>query len=211
MLKRRSIAIAADNRVLIVAATGAGKTYLARKLLIGRDRLVVVDPKHTFSWGMGKTYDRILTLTQLQKWKGDGSVIYRPSDSELIAYCEGFWKWAWKNAPLRVYIDEITEMTPAVHPPRGLRRAIKMGREKKLAVWYASQRPSLIPIALISEAEQVFCGLLRNPDDRIKMAKFTGFPELREQVKQYDFWYCNSLKNEAFVMNADDIKRRKTE
>lgn len=210
LLHNKKLSIPNDNRVLIVGSTGSGKTYLARKLLIGRDRLVVIDPKHTFSWGLAPKYDRYMTFAELRKWKGDGNVIYRPTDSELAVFCTPFWTWAWSNTPLRVYIDEITEMTPATRPPVGLRRAIKMGREKKLSVWYASQRPSLIPISLISEAEVTFSGLLRNPDDRIRMSKFTGFPELREQTAQYEFWYCNSLENVAFKINANDIVRRKT-
>jgi hypothetical protein len=100
-------------------------------------------------------------------------------------------------------------MTPATKAPPGLRRALKMGREKKLSVWFASQRPSQIPIALISEAEVIFSGLLRNPNDRKRMADFTGFPELMQQLPQYQFYYCNSLDNVVFEMNAKEAVRKK--
>jgi hypothetical protein len=205
----RVLHVEPDNRVGIIAMTGGGKTYLAKKLMAGKNNIVVVDSKHTFTFGSGGRFDHRLSLADLKKWNRDGIAIYRPTDEEAQEYCAAFWRWAWSAAPLCVYCDEITQLAPnAINVPFGLKKAIVLGREKKLSVWYASQRPSGIPIILLSEIEVTFAGLMKNPKDRDKIAQFTGNPEIRELVPQYTFWYCNALDNVAFKMNANEIVRK---
>lgn len=91
-----------------------------------------------------------------------------------------------------VYIDEAYGIVPpgAKIPPM-LNALYTRGRELGIGVWAATQRPSWIPLVMLSEAEWLFAFRLQLDADRKRMAELMG-PEVMRPVRNpHGFWLYN--------------------
>ena len=160
-----------DNRVAFVGRTGSGKTYLARALLNDVDRLIVLDAKGTITGPEWRVED----------FDGASRALRNP-DSEfrlrVPAPINGDWEpflWAAYEAEnCTVYIDEVYGVETGTKPSNALRACITRGRELGIGVWAATQRPSQIPLIILSEADWIFTFQLRLDVDRKRMAELIG-------------------------------------
>ena len=198
-----------SDRLFIVGQTGSGKSYLARELLNRTDYVVVVDPKHMFSWEAGKQYDDIYTSVKEldQHWEGPAAAIYRPSQAELYAGCNALFAWAWKQGNILVYIDEAYDLMVGGRSGYWLQKCMKQGRQKRLGIWCGSQRPAFVDLSLITEAQHFLVGFLAMPQDRKRMAD-VAHPSLRDAIPpEYHFWYVGpeTRGHDPKLITAQDI------
>jgi len=89
-----------------------------------------------------------------------------------------------------IYIDEIYHLGYAQSFPDWLSRGISTARQKKISIWISSQRPTNIPMPLLTEARRIYLFYLSYADDLKKVAKFTrdekSFLEAIKELK-YDY------------------------
>ena len=130
-------------------------------------RVLVIDPKHTFSHPRFK-YSNKMPLDR------DFWVIYRPQpdkETELIA----LFREAFKRGNVTIYIDELMTLNDAFpQATEILADIVRTGREKGVGVWVAIQRPMWIPKEFLTETEIFMIFTLRLGDDRVYMSKFIG-------------------------------------
>lgn len=205
------------ERTFIVGSTGSGKTYLARRLLWGAPNVIVLDPKHGFTWsdkagantGDSKYDFAVPEIEDLKRWDGKRPIIFQPPMirgksmesiyDEFFALC-----WFWKT-PL-VYCDELMQIAPTGNPPFELKKVITQGRQRGITAIFGTQRPSKIPVICMSESQHYFAGRLANKVDREKMADYMNSELLvRQPAKKFEFWYANESRDSPVMIGADDL------
>lgn len=183
--KKMKILIRNDQRLVFVGATGSGKTVLAKHFLPRLNRVVVIDPKHTFKLDGFKARRTVPMIGK--QWR----IVYRPrpeDDEDLADFCDDLFRM--KN--VTIYIDELSTLAERYPTTTAVIADIaRTGRERHVAVWSALQRPRWVPRVFFTEAEGVFMFNLRSGEDRAYMAQFTG-PEVLDPIEKFSFWYANA-------------------
>jgi hypothetical protein len=190
MNKLESIMPGRGDRAVFVGQTGCGKTTLAREFLKSRRYVVVLDAKGMIKWPGYQICTSFRSLTTAKAER----LIYRPdplmsaNDDEL----EAFFSWVYLRRFCTLYVDELF-LPPAIvgdtFPPH-FGANFTRGRELKIEVWTASQRPKRIPQVALSESEHAYIFHLKMPQDRDRVQEFTGIDAERiQQLPKHDFFY----------------------
>lgn len=206
------IDVQSDQRVLITGMTGSGKTFLARQLLRGVNRLVVLDPKGMLRDADDEPPDETWNLTE---WSESGVKKLMGGDPvrmRVAAPLNGDWSeylWAvYKAGNVVLYIDEMYGVVPiGKRAPDALTAIYTRGRELGIGAIGATQRPVWVPLEIISESEWLFIFRLRLDDDRRRMASLTG-PEIMNPVPdRFGFWTYNVLWDSPIYTPQLEIAR----
>lgn len=168
------------DRVFIAGQTGSGKTTLARALLKARQFVVVLDTKGTIKWRdytLFKSYSKLVNADPLEHPR----IVYRPpfEDTQNEGLIDAFFKWVYRRGNTIVYVDELSSISRGDNYPYHYGACLSRGRELGVDVWSGTQRPTRIPQISMSEAEHVYCGRLRMPQDRKRVEDLTAIPSER--------------------------------
>lgn len=203
------INIRRSDRMFIVGTTGSGKSYLARKLAAPLPYVIVVDPKHTWDWEQEPApYGRgIVTrdLDDLLRWDEPGPIVYRPGYDDLRAGLPSFFQWVFWRGNTLVVIDEVASITSPSVLPRDFAIVVQQGRQRTVGLWLLTQRPSRIPIPILSESEHHCIFRLRHPADLKRMAEYTDPLVENDPARGHDFWYYNDRTQQLLKLNARSI------
>ncbi len=188
-----TIQIKNSERVAFIGATGSGKTVLARYLLGGLNRVVVIDPKHTFHMPGYKTGWR-LPLTS-----GDFHLVIRPhgGEDERLAL---FLARLMGEGSVTIYVDEAaTTADTFPETTMVLTDIARTGRERHVALWCTMQRPRRVPLTMLTETETFFVFSVRSKDDRDYIRGYTG-DEVITRLPRFIFWYYRTEEDRPALM-----------
>lgn len=211
-LKPARLRIRRSDRAAFIGQTGSGKTTLAKSLLWGQSAVYVLDPKRTFSlpanWPGGWEVIEGTDVGKLEK-SDAGTWIIRPgvadiaTDAARMAWAN-VWCWhAFNRGKCLLYVDEVMAVTTPRNAPSGFAACLQMGRERGVGTWSATQRPTHVPLIVLTESQHFFVFKLRHRDDRERMAEYTT-PELAAPVQHnFGFWYYSDDAGARYYQKAD--------
>jgi len=188
MLKLEEIAPGMTDRAAFVGQTGSGKTTLAQEVCRLRPWVVAFDPKGMLEWDGYERHERLAALTKAKRPR----LIYRPVYDELAdeETVDAFFEWVYERRNCVLYVDEVYAIAQGDSYPWFFGACLTRGRERGIAVYIASQRPSRVPQVMLSESEHVYTFNLKLPQDRERMADVTGLDETTLQLPKHEFWYA---------------------
>lgn len=177
------------DRAFFVGQTGSGKSTLARELLKQRQYVVVLDGKGLINWSEMKL------VRSFSRLVGEAApkMIWRPTHDELRdeEAIDKFFEWIYLRGNTTCYVDEAQTVTAGQLLPTFYHGCITRGREHKVEVWSGTQRPTLIPQVIMSEAEHMYVFKLKLEQDRDKMASMTGIDsEQLKAIPKHQFFYA---------------------
>lgn len=195
--------------------TESGKTFLAKDILKDVPRLVVVDTKGNLGEAMN-----LIPATR-RNWRkfimGENMrlQLIPPESTKLSDLSEwvdrNLWL-AYKAGNCIVFIDESHHIAPsstAISP--ALTALYTRGREpikdKKgrliggnIGVIACAQRPSRIPLFLMTESTHFFVFRLQDGNDRDRMSEYAGKSVRRMITDQHGFFYYkNSMGKPVYI------------
>jgi hypothetical protein len=205
------MSILSNDRVFITGRTGSGKTVLAKYLLSNVSRLVVLDGKGTLgNWGLSE-WDKNSIKKLRTGLEVRTRVTIEPSRDKSEIW-EEVLREVWEAQNCTVYIDEVyLVVDPGKRPSNYLVAIWTAGRELGIGGFAASQRPSLIPMFIISEADHYFNFRLSLENDRKRMAEFMTDTVLQPIVDKYGFYYMAATDDYPMYIKKLDTTKLKQE
>jgi len=191
------IRILASDRVAFIGASGTGKTELAKFFLSRLNRVVVIDPKHTFRL---EGFKRTWRLPWAKN--SDFRLIVRPKmdqDAELYELIARLYKMGH----VTIYVDEMATLSDMFPSSTALLKNVaRTGREKRVALWSAVQRPRGVPLVFFTECETFFVFNLRSMDDRQHIRGYIG-DEVLDRIPKFKFWHCSTDSDDLSLLSLD--------
>lgn len=187
-----------SDRVVIVGHSGSGKTVLAKFLLLTQTRVTVIDPKHTFRLDGFKPNKSM----RFPSWSNAFQNVIRPGRNDDEKLSEFLFS-CLKHRNNTIYVDELAVMEERFEASTAVLKEIALtGRERKVSLWNAIQRPRGVPRIFFTESEVFFQFNLRSDEDRQYMSGFIG-NEVREQIERHNFWYYRGEESAPRLMRLD--------
>lgn len=191
------------KHITFCGTTGSGKTFLAQEMLKSYDRYFIFDTQDSIKLEDAvkltspenlkrklRFFDKIRYVPELQ---------YRTKEIfNLVTKTLFTSKYGKKRI---IYIDEIFHLGFGISFPDWLSRGISTARQKKISLWTASQRPTNIPMAILTESSRIYLFYLSYAEDIKKVSKFTRderrFLEVVKELKyDYSFIEIDRIKGE---------------
>ncbi len=173
--------------VFIVGPKGSGKTVLAKVLLLARRNALIIDTKLVERWNaIG------VRISEKQVLQAGAGRFHWPASHAFILdkdVQDAAFRGLLAKGHRALYIDEAYDLQQS----GGLKLVATQGRASKLGLWVSTQRPSHIPLFLISEAQHFFIFYLRLKRDRERVEEATGMqiPWSRLQKWKHSFLYVS--------------------
>lgn len=202
------------EHVFIAGMTGSGKSYLAESYLASYEYVVKLDTKDEVTerrikgenlwYGLreGKDFTVCRSLEELSTVETK-KIIYVPDiDEQDDIHYDAFFKWIYERQNTIVWVDELMEVCPsALKFPFYLKAIYTRGRSKNIGCWALTQQPVNIPSFVYANSTHFFTFELQRFEDREKVSKSTGVPELKytptDKQHPFAFWYFRSGNKNA--------------
>lgn len=191
----QAIKLGRNDRGVLIGKTGCGKTTLARFLIedASKPYSVTWNPKGSDNV-LGWKHKHIATLQELYDAE-ERRLIYTPHP--LVAEDETtqqqFFYWIYERKFTRLYIDEATAIVYSANKvPRFLLAVLNRGRERGISSLTATQRPSGVPLNILSESEHYYVFKTLLPQDKQRVELITGITvEDQSDLNDFEFFYFN--------------------
>jgi hypothetical protein len=120
-----------------------------------------------------------------------------PLTDDYVTFWEDVFGLCFAAGNLTIYVDEAYTLSePGARPGAMLRAIWTRGREFNIGAWAATQRPTWLPLFILSEADYYFVFRLTLSDDRRRMAEFMGEEVMRPIKDRHGFYYMGAVDDE---------------
>lgn len=173
--------------ILIFGKRGSGKSFLARKVVRDRKRLLIYDTMGDYSEGV-----IVADLTELKEfwgkvYQGNFRVIYQPVDPEgdfdsvcrEVCICED----------LTFVVEELDRFARPLAMSREFKEVVQRGRHHRVELIGITQRPHGIDKLLTSQSKQMFIFNTTEPRDIDYFKDVVGYEVVKKiaALKEYEY------------------------
>jgi len=195
--------IAYDEKIVIVGASGSGKTYLANEIMKGLNGISVwvFDPNYQFHSSRAMVFHDLAELLKVYDSAKRGHYILQPHDSSEHTF-RRFNAEAFKRGNLVLIEDEIHNWLSKQKVLKEFNQVILSGRPRGISVISISSRPASCPNHILSNVKHVFAFKLNLESDVKFLEGYLGNdvwvlmpPDKRARLKdepaleKYTFFY----------------------
>lgn len=187
------------QRGFVCGMTGSGKTYFVMHMFAAVPRFIVIDSKVSETIEQYGFLEPDTDDTLERVLRGEPVRVRVIDDKRAIEY----FKAAMIGCDCCVYIDEVYALVPpGAKPPEEITAIWTRGRELGVSGWAATQRPTWLPLFLVSEADWLFVFRLRLEDDRKRMAAYMGEEVLQPITDEHGFYAAAASQITPFYFSG---------
>lgn len=193
----------------LIGPTGCGKTYLAADLLEIRGYVVVITTKKRDT-----TLERYRGYKKVKRWANYAQysrIMLRPISRELVvsaffarkeifkALSDGYIVGGWT-----FYVDDAFFVSDTLKLKDLLKMMYTQSRSNNVTLVASLQRPSWIPIEVLSQSTHVIVFKINDEKDLDRVSEATGMDrkrmrELKNLLDDYDFLYIKNGRSVEIV------------
>ena len=205
--------IAYEEKILIVGASGSGKTYLANTLMKSLNNISVwvYDPNYQFHSSRAMVFHDLDELLKVYDSAKRGHYILQPYDGTEHTF-RRFNAEAFKRGNLVLIEDEIHNHLTKMTVLKEFNQVILSGRPRGISVISISSRPASCPNHILSNSKHVFAFKLNLESDVKFLEGYLGEdvwilmpPDKRHKLKdeaelpEHTFFYRDMDKSEGVI------------
>ena len=167
--------VAYEEKILIVGASGSGKTYLANTLMKSLNNISVwvYDPNYQFHSSRAMVFHDLDELLKVYDSAKRGHYILQPYDGTEHTF-RRFNAEAFKRGNLVLIEDEIHNHLTKMTVLKEFNQVILSGRPRGISVISISSRPASCPNHILSNSKHVFAFKLNLESDVKFLEGFLG-------------------------------------
>jgi len=158
--------IAYEEKIVIVGASGSGKTYLANQIMKGLNGITVwvFDPNYQFHSSRAMVFNDLDEMLKVYDSAKRGHYILQPHDSSEYTF-RRFNEEAFKRGNITLIEDEIHNWLSKQKVLKEFNQVILSGRPRGISVISISSRPASCPNHILSNVKHVFAFKLNLESD----------------------------------------------
>ena len=158
--------IAYEEKIVIVGASGSGKTYLANQIMRGLNGITVwvFDPNYQFHSSRAMVFNDLDEMLKVYDSAKRGHYILQPHDSSEYTF-RRFNAEAFKRGNIVLIEDEIHNWLSKQKVLKEFNQVILSGRPRGISVISISSRPASCPNHILSNVKHVFAFKLNLESD----------------------------------------------
>jgi len=158
--------IAYDEKIVIVGASGSGKTYLANQIMKGLNGISVWvhDPNYQFHSSRAMVFHDLTEMLKVYDSAKRGHYILQPHQNDENTF-RRFNAEAFKRGNLVLIEDEIHNWLTKQRVLKEFNQVILSGRPRGISVISISSRPASCPNNILSNSKHVFAFKLNLESD----------------------------------------------
>jgi len=208
--------IAYEEKIVIVGASGSGKTYLANQIMKSLNGISVwvYDPNYQFHSARAMVFHDLDELLKVYDSAKRGHYILQPSDGTEHTF-RRFNAEAFKRGNLTLIEDEIHNHLSKQKVLKEFNQVILSGRPRGISVISISSRPASCPNHILSNVKHVFAFKLNLESDIKFLEGYLGedvwilMPKdkrhkLKDEAElpEHTFFYRDMDKSEGVIGKA---------
>jgi len=188
--------IAYEEKIVIVGASGSGKTYLANQLLKSLNGISVwvYDFNYQFHSSRAMVFHELDEMLKVYDSAKRGHYIFQPYDNSENTF-RRFNAEAFKRGNLTLIEDEIHTWLNKHKQNNEFNRVILSGRPRGISVVSISSRPASCPNHVLSNAKHVFAFKLNLESDLKFLESYLG----------HDVWIIMNKDKRAKLKDEDEL------
>lgn len=188
-------------------------------------KIFILDTKHQGDFdNIGKKFDTMYSA--VYQSGGSRIVVYEPNEEEDdYVHYEMFLRLIWdrwlvlpgqkekRRVPAVIVIDELGTLEVSGKSKSHIdnkrthywAEIMKRGRGAKVVLWNLTQNPVNMPEDFLRNATAIYTFRLNNPEDRERMAKYTGPEEKAEITDPHGFWvyYVGGMMKPRYIKQLE--------
>ena len=188
--------IAYEEKIVIVGASGSGKTYLANSLLKSLNGISVwvYDFNYQFHSSRAMVFHDLDELLKVYDSAKRGHYIFQPHDNSENTF-RRFNAEAFKRGNLTLIEDEIHTFLTKQKQNKEFNQVILSGRPRGISVVSISSRPASCPNHVLSNSKHVFAFKLNLESDLKFLESYLG----------HDVWIIMPKDKRAKLKDEDEL------